>query len=386
MRKFSFTSSCNLVQKLFGLRNLAGITLLACLVPLVGSCDFRPLTEPGNTHYVRVYLNERIPNTTEGFYNPDHAKPSFRRPDVMRVALADRTTGRVVAERYLRSQGDDGKGHYYDGYIICDPGEWSLLAWNFDTEATLVSNPSDISSATAYTNVIASHLYNALRASLASAKSGVSKGEGGEDAGSKADMDLEQEKVVYEPDHLFVAREECVSIGYSETIDTLRTADGEDFTAESIVESWYIQVNVKGISRVSSSIALLSGLGGSKKLLTSELDPNNPVIDYFEMNSTSVTKADEDTGILYTTFCTFGRLPEQSNGFKVAFDVTTKAGQAVSATFDITDEFEKDLAKERRWIILDRTIVIPDVEPGGQGGGFSPGVKDWDDINTDLVI
>ncbi len=379
------------LKNLDSLSRIVTFALIASSIPVVTACDFRPLTEAGNTHYVRVYIDEHIPNTTEGFYDDTHAKPAYRRPEVMRVALADKATGRVVAERYLRNQGNDPQGHYYDGYIICDPGEWSLLAWNFDTEATLISSPSNIEEAKAYTNTIAAHLYSALRASLAAAKSGASKSEESaesvsKESVSKAEIDLDNEKVVYEPDHLFVAKEENASIGYSETIDTLRTADREYFTASSIVEAWYIQVNVKGISRVSSSIALLSGLSGSKKLVTGELDPNDPVINYFEMNSTDVTKADEDTGVLYTTFHTFGKLPEHSNGFKVTFDVTTKAGQAVSATFDITDEFSKDIAKERRWIILDRTIVIPDVPPGDQNGGFSPGVKDWSDVNTDLEI
>lgn len=357
---------------------------------LLSSCDFRPLVKEGNTHYVRIYLDEHILNTTEGFYNENHARPVWRRPEVMRVVIADKSTGNIVAERYLRSQGDDEKGHYYDGYIICDPGEWSLMAWNFDTESTLISNPSNIGAATAYTNTIAAHLYNALRASLKAAAAAKTDGEsdtkGDEDANVKAGIDWENEKIVYEPDHLFVAKEENVSIGYSGQIDTLWASGREYFTASSIVEAWYIQVNVKGISRLSSSLSLLSGLGGSKRLLTSELDEGNPVTDYFEMNSTEVTKTDEDTGVLYTTFCTFGKLPEHSNGLKVTFDVTTKAGKAVEATFDITDEFAKDIAREHRWIILDGTIVIPDVEPGGQGGGFSPGVKDWNDVNTDLEI
>ncbi len=365
------------------MRKLIGILTVAAAVLVASACEFRPLAKVGNTHYVRVYLDEHILNTTEGFYNPDHVRPDYRRPEIMRVVLADRTTGRTVAERYLRNQGDDEKGHYYDGYIICDSGDWALLAWNFDTEATLLSGVSEIYGATAYTNNIAAHLYSALRSSLKAASGGMSKGE---ESGTKTDIDWDKEKIVYEPDHLFVAKCDDVSVGYSDHVDTLMTPDREYFTASSIVEAWYIQVNVKGISRMSSSLSLLSGLSGTKRLFSGALDPDNPVTVYFDMVNGSRTKAESDEGVLYSTFCTFGKLPERQNGFNVTFDIATKFGKAVSATFDITDEFGKDIAKEHRWIILDRTIVIPDAPPGGQGGGFSPGVTDWNDVNTDLKI
>ena len=369
-------------------KRISGISLTAALALLACSCDFRPLVEPGNTHYVRVYLDERIPNVTEGFYNTEHARPAYRRPEVMRVVLADPENGRVAAERYLRSQGDDARGHYYDGYIICDPGEWNLVAWNFDTEATAIGGLSDMRGAYAYTNGIAAHLYSALWSRVQGSQNVIdgTKTDGSKVDGSKAGTDFDNEKIVYEPDHLFVAREENVSIGYSEQIDTLRTAAGEYFTAGSIVESWYIQVSVKGISRLTSSVSLMSGLSGDRKLVSGSLDPDDPVTVYFDMSATSVTKADEDTGVLYSTFSTFGKLPDAKNGFKVTFDIVTKSGKAVSATFDVTEEFAKDIAKEHRWIILDRSIVIPETPPGKPGGGFSPGVSDWSDVNTDLII
>ena len=350
---------------------LRGI-FIAALAVMAGACDFRPLVEPGNTHYVRVYLDEHILNTTEGFYNPEHAKPEYKRPEIMRVTLGDRSTGRVVAERYLRNHGDDARGHYYDGYIICEPGEWSLLAWNFDTEATQVSDPSDQHLAKAYTNRIASHL-------MAGIASRLSKNNGG----TKTDETSTPEKIVYEPDHLFVARDRNVSIPYSTAIDTLRTPDGEYFTASTIVEAWYIQVNVKGLEYVSSAIGLITGLAGSKTLFDAEPDCEDPVTDYFEMNAGKVPEG-SDTGVLYTTFYTFGKIPGIESGFEVTFDFQTNYGKPYSATFDITDEFKTENAMKHRWIILDKTIEIPKGSTGG--GGFSPGVDDWGDINTDLII
>ena len=39
------------------------------------------------------------------------------------------------------------------------------------------------------------------------------------------------------------------------------------------------------------------------------------------------------------------------------------------------------------WLLLDDEIEIPEPpdEPGS-GGGFEPGVDDWDDIETDIII
>lgn len=332
------------------------------------SCDFRPLVEPGNTHYVRVYLDEHILNTTEGFYNPEHVKPTYKRPEIMRVTLGDKSTGRVVAERYLRNHGNDARGHYYDGYIICDPGEWSLLAWNFDTEATQVSDPTDQHLSKAYTNRIASHL-------MAGISSRLDK--------TKTDRTSSPEKIVYEPDHLFVASDPEVSIPYSADIDTLRTPGGDYFTASTIVEAWYIQVNVKGLEYVSSALGLVTGLAGSKTLSDAGLDCDDPVTDYFEMTARKASEG-SDTGVIYATFNTFGKIPDTSSGLEVTFDFQTNYGKALSARIDITEEFRKENAVKHRWIILDKTIEIPKGESGG--GGFSPGVNDWNDINTDLII
>lgn len=370
------------------MKKLGYIILAIMTATLTFSCDFRPLEKIGNTHYVRVYIDEHILNLTEGFYNQDYTRPGYRRPEVMKVVLADPDDGRVVAEKYLRSQGDDEHGHYYDGYIICDPGKWNMMAWNFDTEATRISSPSNIYEAGAYTSGIASHLYGALWSRTKGLKGVIdgTKSDGSTLDGSKTEFDFSGEKIAYEPDHLFVAKEDGVSIGYTGSIDTLRTSSGGYFQAESIVETWFIQVNITGVSRLSSSNMLLSGMSGSKRLIDGELDRENPVTVYFEMNANAVTDAEKDTGVLYSTFSTFGRLPDGKNMFNVSFDMTTKAGKAVSATFDITDEFDKDNAKNHRWIILDRSILIPESEPGGQGGGFSPGVRDWNDVNTDLTI
>lgn len=336
-------------------------------------CDFRPLVEPGNTHYVRVYLDEHILNVTEGFYNPDHVRPEYKRPEVMKITLGDKSSGTVVAERYLRNHGEDARGFYYEGYVICEPGDWSLLSWNFGTSSTLISDPTEQYVTKAYTNKIASHLMSNLPSRLYKKSSD----------GTKADENLKPEKIVYEPDHLFVSRSGDVKVPYSNKIDTLRTPEGDFFTASTIVESWYIQINVKGLKYVSSALALMTGLSGSKTLYDSEIDRDDDVTDYFEMIADPVPEGG-DTGVIYATFSTFGKIPRVKSDIEFTIDFMTNYGKAVSATVDITDEFKKENAIKHQWIILDKVIEIPD--PPKNTGGFAPGVNDWKDINTDLII
>lgn len=274
------------------------IMLAACVALLFAGCEFRPLVEYSNTHYVRVYLDEHILNVTEGFYNPDHVKPEYKRPDVMKITLGDRSSGTVVAERYLRNHGEDARGFYYDGYIICEPGDWSLLSWNFGTSSTLISDPTEQYVTKAYTNKIASHLMANLPSRL-NKKSG---------DGTKADENAKPEKIVYEPDHLFVSRSSDVKIPYTNKVDTLRTPEGDYFTASTIVESWYIQINVKGLKYVSSALALMTGLSGSKTLFDPEIDRDDDVTDYFEMVAAPVPEG-ENMGVIYATFATFGKIP-----------------------------------------------------------------------------
>lgn len=357
--------------------------ILAVLVALAlsVSCERRPLMELSNTHYVRVYVDEDIKNVTTGFYNDAHNRPDYKSPDVLRVSLSDPETGTVKAERFLRDKGEDEKGTYYEGYVIAEPGEYRLFAYNFDTESVVISDASNHSQAKAYTNEIASHLMTRIpsRASKSDQQS----------AGTKA-----PESIVYDPDHLFLANCGDLLVPYVEDVDTLKTRDGEHFSANTVVTSYYLQVKVKGMQYVSSSVALLTGMSGSVWLSDGSMDKEHEVTVYFEMaaggeNSASgiSSKASSDEVLIYTTFNTFGKLPDAANNLEITFDFLTVYGKPYSATFDITDEFQTPEAIEHHWLLLDQTIEIPEPPEGSDsGGGFTPSVDDWSDVETDIVM
>lgn len=347
------------------MKRLVSLLLPLLLCTLFAGCERRPLVELTDLHYVRVYIDEELKNVTTGFYNESYARPEYESPDVLRVTLSDPTTDRVVAERYLRDRGSDGRGNYYEGYISVKPGQYNLLAYNFGTTSSILRNEYTYAGAEAYTNEIASHLLNNLPS-----------------RGSRGD-----ERIVYDPDHLIVARCEGVNVPLRDYIDTLRTASGDYFTGQSIVKSYYLQIRVKGIQWVSSAVSLLTGIAGSARLHDGGVNEDDPVTLYFEMRRSDDPSRTDDTAVIYTTFGMFGRLPDADNKLEVSFDFLTRDGRALSHEFDITPKFSEPDAVEHQWLLLDDEIEIPEPpdEPGS-GGGFEPGVDDWEDVNSDIII
>lgn len=360
------------------MRKLTHILAL-CILILASSCERRPLMDVSNTHYVRVYVDEDLLNVTKGFYNEEYNRPIYESPDVLRITLADPETGHARAERFLRNKGRDDRGLYYDGYIIADPGSYTLMAYNFDTESTIIDQANNHTDAKAYTNEIASHLKTKIPSRI-----------------SKAPGD-DPEQIVYDPDHLFAANCGELYIPYSEVLDTLRTPEGDHFLAQSIVKSYYLQVRIKGMEYVSSSVGLLTGMAGSTWLHTGQMDIGHNVTVYFEMLSADspasgirkLSDADQESeAIIYTTFNTFGKIPDEQNELEITFDFLTVYGEPYSETFNITDIFYTPEAIDHQWLLLDHVITIPDPPPGSEsnGGGFTPSVDRWEDIESDITI
>jgi len=380
------------------LSNILSAVITLCVILLAASCEKRPLLEVSNTHYIKVYVNEELLNVTTGFYNENYARPEYKSPTVLRVILTDPETGNVKAERYLRNQGHDEHGHYYDGYIIADPGAYKLIAYNFDTESTIIGAGNNHYYINAYTNEIASHLYTKIPSRSPSknkenqnaqqAAQGEAEGKAPTDPEGKGPL---VESIVYDPDHLFVANSDELVIPYKEHVDTLRAIDGTPhFYAESIVKSYFLQVKVKGAQWISSAVSLLEGLSGSISLETRQVNHEHPVIVYFEMlTDANKARTKEDEAVIYTTFGMFGRIQDMDNVLELTFDFMTTYGVPYTTTMNISADFDTPEAVEHQWLLLDQTITIPDPPPSSgtnTGGGFQPSVDEWDDVESDIII
>ena len=345
----------------------------------VASCEHKELCydHDSHAHYVRVYVDEVLLNVTHGFYNDSYVRPHYSSPQILRLILADPYTGQAVAERCLRNIGKESRGTYYDGYIVAAPGIYTLLAYNFDTETTVVTGYTNFFTAKAYTNEIASHLRTRIPSR----------------AGSNADYN---ERITYEPDHLFAANcgDVIVPPHDDDILDTLKTSEGDHFTAHSVVRSYYLQIHVQGMEYATSSVGLLTGMSGSSWINGEGMDYDDNVTVFFEMQPGEneaigiLRQSDGKSAVtLYTTFSTFGKLPDAENDLEITFDFLTTYGKPYSETINITDMFMTEEAREKQWLLIDHTIKIPDPPPGQEGGsGFTPGIDDWQDIETDLII
>lgn len=345
-------------------------TFIAFLMTLIllTSCELRPLSDLNKNLLLRLRINLQILNVTE--------PPQV---EVMRVIFYDPKTNRRFTEDYVPSEG---------GYISVPPGDYKLIIYNFDTESTLIRNDAQLYQIEAYTNEISQQLKNKALSVISKSKAEIEKGAAQRRANTRAgdevevdtisdedkewaeSMDgLENAKIVYEPDHLFVARD---------NITILNDVEEQviEVEAETVVETYYLSVRVKNIKHMASANALLTGQIGSNFIAypKEEGKSDDNVSLYFPLYA--ATDASEND-MVHSTFNTFGKLPGKETKLWLTIFLTTQSGQTVEWHKDITDEFMNN--PEHKIIIEEDAIIVPDPPAGSGGGGFQPGVSEWEE-------
>lgn len=347
------------------MRRIISFVIALCALSFVLiSCEHRLLTDIKDSHYIRVYLDEDIKNVTCGFYNETYDKPEYEAPVNLRVALADPSTGKVVAERILRNNGQDEQGRYIEGLIAAPMGQYCLVVHEIGSSVTKINDLYDFYNMHAYTEHIDEDSFVFIPES---GKSG------------------SESRIVKQPDHLFYDVCENVVARYSETADTLYNSHGNHFRARSIATSYYLQIRVKGIQWVTSAAVTLSGMAGSFRMSEPGGFQESEPVDLFIRTKSAERKREGNSGnttsILYTTFNTFGKLPGVNS--IITFEFLKTDGSSQVEELDITDLFETSTVKEKQWILLDKEIEIN--RPKGTGG-MRPGVDEWKDITTDVEM
>ena len=198
-------------------------------------------------------------------------------------------------------------------------------------------------------------------------------------------------KIFRQPEHLFVATVEDIEINtpeYCDVPDTIKTVEGTHPTAESIVKTYYLQFNIRGVEHVRSAVALISGMAGSKRLYNGEMVEEDVASIFFSLNNGKDKSRTNDDGIAvaYATFNTFGKLPKTEGYLDVTFEFNTIYNTVQTEKFHITDVFETELAKKKQWIIIDQVVDIIPPEGAETGGGMSPGVNDWVQVEGSITI
>ena len=291
-------------------------------------------------------------------------------PEMMRVLFFDSNTYQLVTESYLPSGG---------GRISIPPGRYKFICYNFDTEATLIKNDRDYDSIEAYTNEVSSALKASMLAAIHYGKTlpETDDDDPESDIWTLALQKVQEGKVIYEPDHLFVSREDVI-IHNSEEEQVIETS------AESIIETWHVWVRLKNRQYLASARALLTGQVASNLigLPHEEGKTNTDVTLMFEMGPGT---NDENNDVVVGTFNTFGKNPNVESVLWLT--LRTTGGETIIWRRDVTSEFFTEEALKNKTIHIEEDITIPvPTNPGGGGGGFQPGVDDWTVVDVPINI
>lgn len=319
-------------------------TWLVSIVPI--SCTHRPLVDPVNMHYIRVYLDEHLKNITYGYYNESYEKPTYRFPSIVKCNLYNPSTGELIYERYLNKHGQDENGRYFEGYIMCAEDNYRLLLYNWDNEAIQIHKPNNIFQAYAYTDLIPNN----------------------------------KNSVHFSPDLLFVARD-LLFINHTQAVDTLFNSEAKFFKASTMVETYFIKLPIKGLKKMKQLSAVINGLSESSQMFDRQL-AIQPVGVSTVMKVGAVK---DDITELYATFNTFGKLPQTPSELSIIFYLSLTDGKMYSLDVDITDKFNTPEAINNNWIIIDKVYDAP-TTPASEGGGFSPSLSEWQEVSTDVYI
>lgn len=325
--------------------------LLMLLVVLSVSCTRRDFAEKTTKVHIVLDVKTNVVNAGE-----------VPEPENMRVDLYDPVTGRVKFTDYVGPEG---------GYIYPSPGTYDLVIYNIGTESVQVKNESDINLVEAYTSEVSAYLKGQLAkffASIAKAKEDRQKSMSQQSSKSPAD-----EKIKYEPDHLFVGREEDVVIPVCYEGESIEVEIKVD--AHSVVETWKVSVtNVVGLQWVQNIVAVMSGQVESHFIGTG-VDSGESVSIFFEK------RKDMENNALIGTFNTFGKHPTEKGVLSLDINVTDIIGNDHHFHFDVDSRF---MDNPDNHIVIDEGIEIE--EPKVEGGGFAPTVDDWEDVNTDIYL
>lgn len=331
--------------------------LMGVVVGALEGCNRRELLDPSFTTQMNVKVDIRsLANVTCDVYNEKIPLPVIE-PEMMRVLFYKPGTNIVAGESYISSVSTDGDGNrVLSGAVGVIPGTYELVIYNFDTRSTMIRNDNSRATIEAYTEPVVESIASRFN--------------------TRVD---EATDILYQPDHLVVATNPREVIPYHEAVHTIEAV------AESVVETFYIQIKVEGLEYVSSAQAVLTGMVGSNRFGLGErvTDKENAV--YF----TLVKSDDKGAPVLCNVFNTFGRIDGSKNDLWMTFDIHTIDGRVLTKEYDISHLFATDDFKLHRWLLFEEVLVIPPpppAPPGQQGGGFQPSLEDWKEEHHDIIL
>ena len=332
-----------------------------CAIILFCGCERRPLVDYSNSVTLKVKVRtDNIPNVTPGTkYNEALPSPEIE-TSMFYVLFYDADTKQAVSQGFISDISiDKGGNMIVSGSVRVKPGTYDIICYNFDTRSTMIKNERDWNSITAYTSEIDEYLYSRFQ--------------------SRADGEAQNESsIYYEPDHLMVGRKYACIV-----IESVKSTEIE-MEANSIIDTYYIQIGLVNGQYAANATAVLSGLS-KENLIGPNLRDEVPSEIFFEMQRGVDTRLRSvNQNILYAVFSTFGKIPEADSELYVTFNVVTTRGDIQEKSFNMNDVFKTEDAVKRHWLIINDEFVIK--PPINDGGGFKPTVDDWQSVSSEIEI
>ena len=243
------------------------------------------------------------------------------------------------------------------------PGQYHLVLYSFGTESTQVEDLNNRLTANAFTTDVTELKSAIIKSKNTGPKSNnISKG-------------YEDDPIINEPDHLYVANEMDIFIdafqGREEEI-TIHT------TASSILDVYSLEVlNIKGAENIEKVEAFVTG-----QVISNHF--GKPAINPSPATLTVEMIPDVQNQRLYTVFNTFGKLTGEENKIFLDITVTDSGGGQYRYVYDVTDQFDDPGNGNNKLVIEGEYIDIPKAEHGG--GGFQPSVDEWEREDIDVPL
>lgn len=361
-------------------KRFAHIVLSVLVLMGAAGCERRPLEEPNEVVKISIKVNVKaVTNVTTNvrnsikLYNNNSTlwEPKLAQldPQVMRVLVYDPSSERLLTQSFISASKIDENGEkVFTGNLGISYGDYNFLVYNFDTPTTQVSFENNEENILAFTDEISP----AQKAKLL----GFTKS-GEEDP-------YEGTAIHYEPEHLLVANEKGIRISPHDTVVVVRTE------ASSIIDTYYLQIRVKGLQFASEATAVITGLSPSNHIGNNirTVDPTAAVV--FDLQKGYDTSIDDDNkDILCAVFNTFGKIESITSNLHVTFNVVDTAGNLLQYNANLDSVFDSELAKLYHWLIIEDAIIdIPDPVNGqtSGNGGFQPTVDDWQEEHGEIAL
>lgn len=309
---------------------------LAGILVFGASCRHMPLYDPTSG----VWLSLDIKLRTEGGAEEGQGTKAIpvKYPKNVRVLVYSVETGALVAEDFVAATG---------GFIDIPVGTYDFVVYGLGTESVRVSGTESA------TGALAS--LSAVGADLSMRNNGT---EGQEELNLRY-------PVMYEPDHLFVGKASNMYIparaGVSETVHI-------DMELVSMMETWtFVARNVQGAENIRKLTCYITGQIPKRYLWDMRYPSDEACALPLDVSYVP------ESGTIEGSFNTFGRHAMTSSSVFLNVMIQNDAGSMYQWIFNVTDQFEDPMNKDRV-LVVDRPIVIP----MGDEGGFRPDVSDWD--------